>query len=77
MSQPQALCRRCRTLYVPGEPDPCLGLLPGVVEACCGHGVTGKAYVMFEDGTLLRGFRRVEHHQLKANPGSPDGMRPE
>ena len=22
-----------------GGPDPCLGLLPGVISACCGHGV--------------------------------------
>lgn len=34
------------------EPDPCLGELPGVKHACCGHG--GDGYVMFENGTTVR-----------------------
>lgn len=34
--------------------DPCIPDLPGVLHACCGHG-RGDGYVMFEDGTVLRG----------------------
>lgn len=30
-------------------PDPCLGYLPGVTNACCGHGYRAFAYVMFAD----------------------------
>jgi hypothetical protein len=29
-------------------PDPCLGMLPGVVSACCGHGVH-ESYVVAAD----------------------------
>lgn len=58
----KGICNKCQQEYVAGEePDPCLGALPGIEEACCGHGVTGKAYAKFQDGTVLRGFK-VEHH---------------
>jgi hypothetical protein len=33
--------------------DHCLGTLPGVMNACCGHGVMGDAYVQFWDGSRL------------------------
>lgn len=38
------------------KPDPCLGKLPGVKHACCGHGKKESAYVMFENGIVIRGF---------------------
>ena len=57
-----ATCNVCRqTADMGNEPDPCLGTLPGVVGACCGHGKQHKAYVQFEDGLTFRGFK-VEHH---------------
>lgn len=46
-----------------GDIDPCLGYLPGVTNACCGHGNPGEAYVIFENGIALRGFT-VEYHDL-------------
>jgi hypothetical protein len=50
------LCRRarskCDSQGMRG-PDPCLGKLPGVVSACCGHGLL-QGYIVFENG------RRVE-----------------
>ncbi len=39
-----------------GEVDPCIGVLPGVDNACCGHGVKEKSFVRFETGVVLRGF---------------------
>lgn len=42
-------CRECGQLALPGPGqgiDPCLGLLPGVSNACCGHGDVEKAYVV-------------------------------
>ena len=36
--------------------DPCLGFLPGVIDACCGHGDRKEAYIHFQDGTVLREF---------------------
>ena len=40
--------------------DPCLASLPGVRNACCGHGVK-PGYIQFDDGTIIRGrFARIE-----------------
>lgn len=34
----------------PGDgPDPCIGRIPGVRGACCGHGKTSDAYVVFAE----------------------------
>ena len=35
------------------DPDPCLGMLPGVNFACCGHG-TDNGYIAFENGVTIR-----------------------
>lgn len=38
-------------------PDPCLGELPGVDFACCGHGgmlKTERGYIAFSNGKVLR-----------------------
>jgi hypothetical protein len=37
-------------------PDPCLGMLPGVRGACCGHGDRDRAYITFENGLTIKGF---------------------
>jgi hypothetical protein len=39
-------CVSCGLTAAPDGPDPCLGTLPGVVSACCGHGVE-EPYVLF------------------------------
>lgn len=39
-----------------GEADPCLGELPGVDNACCGHGVRDLAYIRFTNGVVIKGF---------------------
>jgi len=36
-------------------PDPCLGRLPGVKNACCGHGIDGSAYIAFDNNTAVYG----------------------
>lgn len=36
-------------------PDPCLGLLPGVYAACCGHGLLNSAYVARRGHQTLTG----------------------
>ncbi len=45
-------CPSCRIVVEPDEADPCLGSLPGVKLACCGHG-SGQGYIMFENGVSL------------------------
>ena len=36
--------------------DDCLGTLPGVKFACCGHGDREFSYIVFENGVTIRGF---------------------
>ena len=56
IDKPCGLCGRDRT---PEGHDPCLGTLPGVVNACCGHGNPEEAYVQFENGIEIRGFNTI------------------
>lgn len=37
------------------EYDACIGKLPGLMNACCGHGVDSEAYVQFLDGFTVCG----------------------
>jgi hypothetical protein len=40
--------------------DPCLGRLPGVKNACCGHGFPQYGYIMFDNSMVIRNFLMVE-----------------
>lgn len=40
----------------PGREDACLGMLPGVDNACCGHGVREESFIQFTNGVVVRGF---------------------
>ncbi|KKN01166.1 hypothetical protein LCGC14_1130550 [marine sediment metagenome] len=40
--------------------DKCIGILPGVMNACCGHGQVDEAYVMFSDESILRGNNALD-----------------
>ena len=44
---------------------PCLGTMPGVMNACCGHGRLVDTYVQLLDGSCLRGQAAAE---FIANP---------
>lgn len=44
---------RCGAMCEPDEPDPCLGKLPGVIFACCGHG-EGDGYITFANNVTIR-----------------------
>ena len=46
----QKTCLKCREIVNLGKPDPCLGYLPGVAHACCGHGNINMAFVNGFDG---------------------------
>ena len=45
-------CSKCNKQRTEEGYDACLGYLPGVKNACCGHGEEG--YIQFENGTILR-----------------------
>ena len=49
---PEPDCGACGEKVTPEGHDGCLGTLPGVVNACCGHGVEAEAYVSLADGRL-------------------------
>jgi len=50
------VCPKCDMTPTDEGCDPCMGLLPGVKFACCGHGVE-EGYVYFdrEDRVTIRG----------------------
>jgi len=50
--RPCTKCKRKAKDY--GGHDPCIAALPGVVNACCGHGVH-DGYISFKDGRTIRG----------------------
>ena len=55
---PPRPCPKCKKLPTAEGHDPCIADLPGVANACCGHGVD-KPHVQFESlDTLLLTFSR-------------------
>lgn len=51
-------CPHCGKLPTPEGHDGCLGTLPGVSYACCGHG--GRGYIKFENGKVLRFEKKIK-----------------
>ena len=49
-------CKKCGAMMHDHEPDKCLGQLPGVDNACCGHGRPEMAYIRFTNGLSVEGF---------------------
>ena len=51
-------CEKCGKLFTlgKGEVDPCLGVLPGVDNACCGHGIREESYIRFTNGVVVKEF---------------------
>ena len=52
-------CKNCGVTFQGsnvGEADTCLGELPGVDNACCGHGQSSQAYIRFKNGVTVKGF---------------------
>jgi len=52
-------CAKCGLKRPPSGHDPCIENLPGVGQACCGHGVE-EGYIYFLNGTILRGKFEIE-----------------
>lgn len=53
-------CSRCGKFATVEGHDACLGTLPGVMNACCGHGEISEAYVQFENGNIVQGSVAIE-----------------
>ncbi|SCG85625.1 hypothetical protein [Methanobacterium congolense] len=58
----QRPCVRCGKKPDPEGYDACLGKLPGVKYACCGHGVE-EGHIIFENGTTLKGCFTVTYRR--------------
>lgn len=54
------VCPRCGERRFKTGEDACLGKLPGVWSACCGHGI-GEGHICFISGVTLHGFFQVEY----------------
>lgn len=63
-------CKKCGALFPQGEVDPCLGLLPGVQSACCGHGLRPGSYVHFTTGVVLEDFTVTSQPDRLADQGA-------
>ena len=48
-------CGKCNQPKTTEGHDDCLGTLPGLMNACCGHGKTRDAYIQFLDGSTVQG----------------------
>ncbi len=50
--------------------DGCLGILPNIMNACCGHGVEKDAYLQYWDGNILRGKQATDEiKSITSNKG--------
>jgi hypothetical protein len=56
LDDPARPCGYCDRPNTPEGHDACLADLPGVINACCGHGEPRKSYIQFADGRCVRGF---------------------
>lgn len=65
-------CDSCSLFKTKGQPDPCLGELPGVDSACCGHGET-EGYIKFENGRVVK-FQNCRVEKTYNNAGATDSM---
>ena len=52
-------CGNCDKFLTEDGHDGCLGTLPGVMNACCGHGDVEEAYIQFLDGNTISGESAV------------------
>ena len=53
-------CGYCGMPATDAGHDGCIGEVPGVMNACCGHGVESDAYVQFLDGSTVCGKRALD-----------------
>lgn len=68
VASPDRPCGRCGKDATEEGHDACMANLPGVVNACCGHG-HDPAYIMFEDGRsyyfdLLEKWERTKDENI-------------
>lgn len=68
---PYRACGHCGQANTRKGHDACIADLPGVLNACCGHGIEGDAYCQLVSGVTLRGREAREYQE---NGGGREGM---
>jgi len=53
-------CGKCGEYRTKEGHDPCLGELPGLMNACCGHGIDTSAYAQYLNGSTVNGEEALE-----------------
>ncbi len=53
-------CKKCGLYPLESGEDPCWGHLPGVVSACCGHGVQ-IPFIVLESGNARSGQEALDY----------------
>ncbi len=48
-------CKLCGKNPTKKDHDACLGTLPGLMNACCGHGNIKESYIQFLDSSTIHG----------------------
>lgn len=54
--EPERKCGHCGAENRGDGHDACIAELPGVTNACCGHGSIEDSYIQFSNGVTVRGF---------------------
>jgi len=57
-------CGHCGLPFTKDGHDGCLGTLPRVMNACCGHGNVAEAYVQNLDSSLVHGVEAIEKIEM-------------
>lgn len=58
-------CGHCNEHNTPEGHDPCLGTIPNVTNACCGHGEELEAYAILSNGRRVAGAEAVAFFQRR------------
>ena len=56
-------CGECGEYTTKEGHDACLGTLPNVLNACCGHGDESNAYIQFKNGSYLQGEKAIKEQE--------------
>ena len=60
-------CGHCGKTNTKEDHDGCVGMLEGIMNACCGHGIVNNAYVQFWDGSIVNGINAKKIIELMRN----------
>lgn len=53
-------CGYCGMNNTKEDHDGCLGTLPNVINACCGHGIDNDAYIQFDMNNIIHGLDAIK-----------------